>query len=117
MEGGRPAELFANTGMGARFARASDRFPLVDAMLWLLVFMILLGTEYCCSCRWSGGSCGGEAGRDSDSARSLPVDAAGRRLHPRRGLQVSYDGTNLAVADLDMVVRGASSRYRPERVQ
>jgi NitT/TauT family transport system permease protein len=42
------AELFAvNTGMGARFARAFDRFLLVDAMLWLLVFMvILLGTEY-----------------------------------------------------------------------
>jgi NitT/TauT family transport system permease protein len=33
--------------MGARFARAFDRFLLVDAMLWLLVFMvILLGTEY-----------------------------------------------------------------------
>ena len=42
------AELFAvNTGMGARFARAFDRFLLVDAMLWLIVFMIiLLGTEY-----------------------------------------------------------------------
>jgi len=42
------AELFAvNTGMGARFARAFDRFLLVDAMLWLLLFMlILLGTEY-----------------------------------------------------------------------
>ena len=42
------AELFAvNTGMGARFARAFDRFLLVDAMLWLMVFMIiLLGTEY-----------------------------------------------------------------------
>jgi NitT/TauT family transport system permease protein len=42
------AELFAvNTGMGARFARAFDRFLLVDAMLWLLVFMvIMLGTEY-----------------------------------------------------------------------
>ena len=42
------AELFAvNTGMGARFARAFDRFLLVDAMLWLFVFMvILLGTEY-----------------------------------------------------------------------
>jgi hypothetical protein len=33
--------------MGARFARAFDRFLLVDAMLWLLVFtVILLGTEY-----------------------------------------------------------------------
>jgi NitT/TauT family transport system permease protein len=42
------AELFAvNTGMGARFARAFDRFRLVDAMLWLIIFMIiLLGTEY-----------------------------------------------------------------------
>jgi len=42
------AELFAvNTGMGARFARAFDRFRIVDAMLWLIVFMvILLGTEY-----------------------------------------------------------------------
>lgn len=42
------AELFAvNTGMGARFARAFDRFRIVDAMLWLLVFMvILLSTEY-----------------------------------------------------------------------
>jgi len=42
------AELFAvNTGMGARFARAFDRFLLVDAMLWLLLFiLILLGTEY-----------------------------------------------------------------------
>jgi len=42
------AELFAvNTGMGARFARAFDRFLLVDAMLWLILFMIiLLGTEY-----------------------------------------------------------------------
>ena len=42
------AELFAvNTGMGARFARAFDRFILVDVMLWLLMFMIvLLGTEY-----------------------------------------------------------------------
>ena len=42
------AELFAvNTGMGARFARAFDRFVLVDVMLWLLLFMVvLLGTEY-----------------------------------------------------------------------
>jgi NitT/TauT family transport system permease protein len=42
------AELFAvNTGMGARFARAFDRFILVDVMLWLLIFMVvLLGTEY-----------------------------------------------------------------------
>ncbi|HEX6208390.1 MAG TPA: ABC transporter permease subunit [Actinomycetota bacterium] len=42
------AELFAvNTGMGARFARAFDRFLLVDAMHWLIVFMvILLGTEF-----------------------------------------------------------------------
>lgn len=42
------AELFAvNTGMGARFARAFDRFRIVDAMLWLIVFMIiLLGTEF-----------------------------------------------------------------------
>ena len=42
------AELFAvNSGMGARFARAFDRFRIVDAMLWLIVFMIiLLGTEY-----------------------------------------------------------------------
>jgi NitT/TauT family transport system permease protein len=42
------AELFAvNTGMGARFARAFDRFLLVDAMHWLILFMlILLGTEY-----------------------------------------------------------------------
>lgn len=42
------AELFAvNTGMGARFARAFDRFRIVDAMIWLIIFMIiLLGTEY-----------------------------------------------------------------------
>jgi NitT/TauT family transport system permease protein len=42
------AELFAvNSGMGAAFARAFDRFRIVDAMLWLLIFMIiLLGTEY-----------------------------------------------------------------------
>jgi len=42
------AELFAvNSGMGARFARAFDRFRIVDAMLWLIIFMIiLLGTEY-----------------------------------------------------------------------
>jgi NitT/TauT family transport system permease protein len=42
------AELFAvNTGMGARFARAFDRFALVDVMLWLLLFMVvMLGTEY-----------------------------------------------------------------------
>jgi NitT/TauT family transport system permease protein len=42
------AELFAvNSGMGARFARAFDRFLLVDVMLWLILFMIvLLGTEY-----------------------------------------------------------------------
>ncbi|MGH2691809.1 MAG: ABC transporter permease [Actinomycetota bacterium] len=42
------AELFAvNTGMGARFARAFDRFLLVDAMLWLILFIIiLLSTEY-----------------------------------------------------------------------
>jgi NitT/TauT family transport system permease protein len=42
------AELFAvNSGMGARFARAFDRFRIVDAMLWLIIFMIiLLSTEY-----------------------------------------------------------------------
>jgi NitT/TauT family transport system ATP-binding protein len=38
------------------------------------------------------------------SARSLPVDAATAADYIRvEGLQVSYDGTNLAVADLDMV--------------
>lgn len=42
------AELFAvNSGMGARFARAFDRFRLIDVMLWLILFLvILLGTEY-----------------------------------------------------------------------
>ena len=42
------AELFAvNSGMGARFARAFDRFLLVDVMHWLLLFIaILLVTEY-----------------------------------------------------------------------
>jgi NitT/TauT family transport system permease protein len=42
------AELFAvNSGMGARFARAFDRFRIDDAMLWLIIFMIiLLATEY-----------------------------------------------------------------------
>jgi NitT/TauT family transport system permease protein len=59
------AELFAvNTGMGARFARAFDRFLLVDVMLWLILFMIvLLGTEYLVlrpierhALRWRGGA-------------------------------------------------------------
>jgi NitT/TauT family transport system permease protein len=43
------AEVFAiNTGMGARFSQAFDRFLLEDVLLWLLTFMaILLITEYC----------------------------------------------------------------------
>lgn len=42
------AELFATSnGMGAAFARAFDRFRLVEVMLWLLVFVaLLLGSEY-----------------------------------------------------------------------
>jgi NitT/TauT family transport system permease protein len=42
------AEVFAvNSGMGARFTRAFDRFRIVDVILWLLAFMtIMLSTEY-----------------------------------------------------------------------
>lgn len=42
------AELFAvASGMGARFGRAFDAFMLSDVMLWLLMFIFILGTtEY-----------------------------------------------------------------------
>jgi len=40
------AELFAvSSGMGARFGRAFDAFMLNDVMLWLLMFIFILGTS------------------------------------------------------------------------